>query len=635
VTAINLEEELAIQEGGWRGRAITFGVLLIVGAFTVAAIYYFFFRSEEETARATEDYKVVKATINSNLLITGEADAQLNSDLTFQSSGKVGAVNVKVGDVVRQGQVLASLQSEDLENGVATAQASQRSAQLKLDDLRDGSSDAEIAAAQQGVASAEAALTKAENDYNDALDGPDATEVAAAQQAVSLAESQLAAATATLEKLQNTPSDADVAAAEAGVASAQSAVTAAENSASSAANSVNSAEASLLSAEQTYCAIPPAAVPSFCPSGASPIGAGDLSMLNDALSGANATQASGAISANNSYLSAQNSLDSAEAAVASAQDALASAEARLDLVEQGPTAEEMDAAEAGVASAEAALFSATAKLNDVNDGASPDELANALAVRDSARVALDAADARLAETRRGPERNAIAQAEAAVRSAQLAVEAAEIRLRNAQIAAPFDGTVAAVNIAPGEFASAAAAATEPPIVMLTPDAIILKIDVGETDYGNLKQDMSGVALFDGIPGGIYPFRITEIGLAPTSTQGVVTYQVIASLVVPPGGVRPVPGMNARGQLTTSSKPDVLVVPPRAIRRRGTEQIVDLRRDGAIVEQVITTGVSDNANVEVVTGLAEGDIVVMPSINAGGGAGGAAPTPIPTIPGGIR
>ena len=633
MTAINLEDELAIQEGGWRGRFITFGIVLIVGAFAAAAIWYYFFRSESEPVRATEDYSVVKATINSNLLITGTADAQLNSDLTFQSAGKVGAVNVEVGDIVRQGQVLASLVSEDLENGVRVAQANQNAAQLKVDDLLDGSSDAELAVAQQGIASADALLVKAENDYNDLLDGPDSTDVAAADQAVRLAESGLATANATLEKLQNTPSDADVAAAEAGVAAAQSALTAAENSATNAENSVNSARASLLSAETTYCGAD--ASPSFCPGGAAPISSGDLTILTNALGGANNLEASGAISANNAYMSAENSAESAEAAVTSAQDALESAEARLDVVEEGPTAEEMDAAEAGVASAEAALFTAVARLNDVNDGANPDELANALAARDSARASVDAAQERFTEAQRGPEANAIAQARQAVQSAALAVEAAQIRLRNAQIIAPFDGTIASVNISPGEFASASATAGAP-IVMLTPDVLILTLDIEETDYPNVKVDQGGVALFDGIPGSVYPFRITQIGLSPTTTQGVITYEAKAVLTVLPNAPRPAPGMNANGQLTTASKADILVVPPRALRRRGSDQIVDVRRDGVVVEQVVTTGVSDNNNVEVVSGLAEGDVVVLPAVaGAGGAPGDGGPTPVPTIPGGIR
>jgi RND family efflux transporter MFP subunit len=632
LTALNLEDELAIQEGGWRGRFITFGILLIAGAFALAGIWYYVLREETETVRATEDYTVVKATISSNLLITGTADAQLNSDLTFQGAGKVGAVNVRVGDVVKQGQVLASLVSEDLENGVRTAQANQAAAQLRLDDLLDGSSSAELAAAQQGVASAEAALTKAENDYNDLLDGPDATEVAAADQAVRLAESQLAAANATREKLENTPSDADVAAAEAGVASATAALEAAENTADSAQNGVESARLSVLSAGESYCLADPS--PSFCPSGAAPISSADLAILHGAVGGANSTQATTAITANNSYLSAQNSAESAEAAIASAQDALASAEARLDLVEQGPTAEEMDAAEAGVASAEAGLFAAVARLSDLNDGASAEELANSQTARDSALASLDAAQERLAEARRGPESNAISQAQAAVRSAALAVEAAEIRLRNAQIIAPFDGTIAAVNISPGEFSSGASTAGAP-IVMLTPDTMILTLDIEETDYPNVKIDQGGVALFDGIPGGFFPFRITAIGLSPTTTQGVITYEAKAVLVLPADGPRPAPGMNANGQLTTTSKADILVVPPRALRRRGSEQVVDVRRNGVIEEQVVVTGVSDNNNVEIVSGLAEGDVVVVPSIAGGDGPAGGGPTPVPTISSGIR
>jgi multidrug efflux pump subunit AcrA (membrane-fusion protein) len=224
VTAtLDLEDELAIQEGGWRGLAISFAVLLLIGAFAAAGAYYYFFRDSEQTVRTTEDVAVAKTTINSTLIISGIADAQLNSDLTFQSSGKVAEVRVKIGDVVRQGQVLATLQSDDFSNAVASAQANQRAAQLRLDDLLAGSSAAELAAAQQAVAVAEGQLTKARNDETDLLDGPSASELAAAEQAVEQSESQLAGA--------------------------QSARTAAQNSAASAANTVVSARASLFSAE--------------------------------------------------------------------------------------------------------------------------------------------------------------------------------------------------------------------------------------------------------------------------------------------------------------------------------------------------------------------------------------------------
>ena len=167
MTAINFEEELQIEENPWRGRIITLLVLLGLGAVIAAAIWYFFFRDESlAVSRQTEEIPVARGTINQNLTITGTADAQLNSDLVFQTSGKVDAVNVKVGDVVQQGQVLASLESDDLANSVESAQATLRTSQLKLDDLLAGSTPAEFAAAQQTVASALAQYTKAQNDYD-------------------------------------------------------------------------------------------------------------------------------------------------------------------------------------------------------------------------------------------------------------------------------------------------------------------------------------------------------------------------------------------------------------------------------------------------------------------------------------
>jgi len=217
----------------------------------------------------------------------------------------------------------------------------------------------------------------------------------------------------------------------------------------------------------------------------------------------------------------------------------------------------------------------------------------------------------LAETERGARQTQIAQEQANVRSAQLQVEAAQIRRRNGQIISPFDGTVAAVNLTLGEFAGTGSAL--PPIVLLTPDAIVLEMNIGETDYLQVKFDQTGVALFDAIPGRPFPFRVIEIGLAPTVTQGVVTYAVTGALVIAPDGPRPAPGMSANGQIVTDSKVDVISVPPRAIRRSGGDQVVDVLRAGEVSEQIIVTGASDNNNVEIVEGLAEGETIVVPAL----------------------
>ena len=638
MTAINFDDDLELEENPWRGRIITLIVLLAVTAAIGLAVWYFRREDSLNVTRETEEIPVARGTIRQTLSITGTADAELNSNLVFQASGKVASVNVKTGDIVKKDDVLAVLESEDLENAVASAQANARMAQLKLDDLLEGTEAADVATAEQGVASAQAGLTKAQNDYDSLVQGGTTSDLATAQQGVTAAEAQLATTTANREKLNSTPSDADIAAAEAGVAQAESGLTTAENLADSAENSKNSAEASLKSAEAAYCAVSGAPVASFCSARSAPISSSDLSVLNTtALEDASASvvaAASAAIGANNAYLSAVNSKASADAAVQSAEDALASAQAKLDLAEDGPSSEDVAAADAAAASAEAGLTAAKEKLALVQNGGTDFQRSTAAAAVQSAESGLDAALAKRNQAYRGADANAIEQARQAVRTAQLQVEAAQIRLKNARIIAPFDGTVGAVNIKQGEFfGGASAAADGGAIVLLTPERLTLTMSVGETDYRSVQIGQGGAAVFDGLPGAVYPFSITEIGLSPTVTQGVVTYPLKASLVVLPDNAKPAPGMNARGQIVTSSKENVLVIPSRAIRTRGSEQVVDVKRESGTEEQVVTTGASDGGTVEVLTGLNEGEVVTVVTITSG--SAGSTPEARPTLPGGVR
>ena len=630
MAAIDLDDDLTIQESPWRGRIITFGLLAIIIAAIGAGLYFFYFKSDTTTlTRATEDITAKKATINQTLIISGVADAQLNSNLIFQASGKVAVVNVTVGAQVKQGDVLASLESDDLANAVASAQANQKSAQLKLDDLLAGSTGVELAGADQGLAAAQAGATKAQNDYDDLANGGSASDKATAAQGVSAAAAQLASAKATRQKLNDTPSNADRSAAQAGVALSQSGLTAAQNASTSAQNTVTSASASLKSAEAAYCAAD--ATPAFCTTQTAPISAADATTMTTALSGAHAALASAVIGANGLYLNAVNGASSAAAGVTAAQQGLDAANAKLSAANDGANSSDKAAADAAVTSAEAAQKAATEKLNLVNQGGTEFQVSDAKVAMDSAFAALTAAQAKRDEAYRGPKANTIEQARAAVRSAALTVDAAQIRLKNAQIVAPFDGTVGAVSAKVGEFFGAGN--TSPAIVLLTPDKLNLKMDVGETDYAKLKAGQGGVVFFDSIPGTVYPFAISEIGLAPSVTQGVVTYQVKASLVLAPGAPRPAPGMNARGQIVTDSKPNVLVVPPRAIRKSANDQVVDVRRDGSVVAQVVTTGASDADQVEIVTGLAEGEVVVVASLTSA--KPGSTPKAQPTLPGNVR
>ncbi len=636
MTAVNFDDDLQLEENPWRGRITTALVLLVVAAAVGGAIWYFFMRDTTLTlTRETEEIPVTRGTINQRLSITGTADAELNSNLVFQTSGKVSTVNVKIGDRVAQGQILASLESDDLQNAVALAQANQTSAQLKVDDLLEGTDDAELAQAEQALTAAQAQQTKAQNDYDTLTGGGTSSDLASAQQGVGAAEAQLATARANRQKLQDGASDADIAGAEAGVAQAESSLTAAENAANSAGNGVTAASATLKSAENSYCADDN--TPAFCTTAAAPISSGDATIVTNALGGANATKASAVIGANSGYLNAVNTKNSADASEEAAQNGLDSAEAKLDAANDGPSSEDEAAADAAVAAAEDGQKAAQEKLLLVQNGGTEAQRSTAAAAVVSTDASVDAAVALFNKALRGADSNTLAQARQGVRTAALQVEAAQIRLKNAQIIAPFAGTVGDVNLKVGEFSggpSAAAAETGAPIVLLTPERLTLTMTVGETDYRSVKLDQGGVALFDGIPGGVYPFRVTEIGLSPVVTQGVVNYTVKASLIVLPDAIPPVPGMNARGQITTSAVENVLVIPARAIRISGTNQVVDRKKeDGSAEEIIVTTGANDGEQVEITAGLNEGDTIVVVTLTSG--TAGKTPEAAPTLPGGVR
>jgi multidrug efflux pump subunit AcrA (membrane-fusion protein) len=114
----------------------------------------------------------------------------------------VSSVEVELGDEVKTGQQLASLETDTLENQLATAEANLLSARIRLQQIEEGASDADKAAAQNAVVSAQVAFDKASDDLEDLLDGPSDAELSAAEERVGSAESALLAAQDSLRKLE-------------------------------------------------------------------------------------------------------------------------------------------------------------------------------------------------------------------------------------------------------------------------------------------------------------------------------------------------------------------------------------------------------------------------------------------------
>lgn len=190
--------------------------------------------------------------------------------------------------------------------------------------------------------------------------------------------------------------------------------------------------------------------------------------------------------------------------------ALEAANAKLELVKQGATAEQLAIVASEIAAAEAAVEMAQSRTS----GAEATVMA-ALALQSGAQAALD-------DLLAGATPEEIAVAEAHVLSAQAARQAAQTRLMQSQIIAPFAGQVGFINTHVGEMA------TPGQSVLLLGDPQKMHVetsDLRETDVIRLHTGMAVEVTFDALPDQIFEGTITDIAPVSSTEKGSTNYTI--------------------------------------------------------------------------------------------------------------
>lgn len=283
--------------------------------------------------------------------------------------------------------------------------------------------------------------------------------------------------------------------------------------------------------------------------------------------------------------------EQARANVENANVALAAAEAQLQDLLAGPGPGDVEAADAAIASARAGVLAAQG-----NVAVAQANLARAQAAYD---LLLEPAGA-----------DEVAILEAQVASAQTNLALAQLRLEQSRLVAPINGTVAGVLVNAGEQASPGA----PAITVVDEAAFHINVSVDEIDIDQVELGQAVEVTLDALPDTAVTGTIAEIAPTPASAGGVVTYLVTIN-IVDAGDVELRPGMSANAAIVVEEIEDVLVVPNWAVRlnRESGEAFVNVRRpEGTIEEVVVVTGLRNDQFSEVVSGLREGDEVVITS-----------------------
>ncbi len=134
----------------------------IVILLVAAPIVYGIVKPKDNAKNITVE-SAKQQDIKQTVLATGQVVSSTDLQLSFKLSGVVSRVNVKEGDKVASGQILAELDAKDQAASVTSARGSLASAQANYDKVVSGASSQEVQVAQSAVDSAQVALTNAQN----------------------------------------------------------------------------------------------------------------------------------------------------------------------------------------------------------------------------------------------------------------------------------------------------------------------------------------------------------------------------------------------------------------------------------------------------------------------------------------
>ena len=229
----------------------------------------------------------------------------------------------------------------------------------------------------------------------------------------------------------------------------------------------------------------------------------------------------------------------------------------------------------------------------------PAQAAAAAAAARQAQVALD-------KLKTGPRPEDLEIARLQVDQAQAALAVARHNLANAQIVAPFEGVIAAVNIRPGELAASAL----PALLLADVSSFYLDVAVDEVDVARLIPGQAASVTLDALPNVLLTSRVEDIALVATNNAGVVSYAVRLLLDPALSSVRA--GMTATAEITVTEARNVVLVPNWAIRRDPESDLTyaGLWRNGKFEDVVVALGLHDELYSEVLSGLVEGDLVAV-------------------------
>ena len=649
------------------GKKFIFGFTILLLLIIIYFAWFWFGNSKDSSQEIVYiEHVVGRGTIADLLIASGSTEIDKKINLSFGTNGEILKVSVKEGDQVNKDQLIAELNSYDLENALERSKIQLEKLKIQLEKLNAYPSQEEIKSAQYLV-------SQAENNLKQLKDFPSDEQLKAAEELVSQAEANYILAKNNYNELIN-PTDSQLSNINKLIVQAEYALSNANLQLDNSKINQEAKKIVLIETINTYCdneELP----------NRGDVCNGDFTKIpfsksiTDAIidkiftcCNANPTEmdlSKTLISANADYSSSieqvivsQNQIDSSSASLIDVQ-----------IIKENllnPSQDDIDRLSKLETQAKENLDRRLLSLEDIKSGTDPDEIS--LAEENLAKTQLS-----LETLKKGTEENDLLSQQNDIAIQEYLVSQAEENLSKTKLFASFEGQISSINFKEGEFIGSGQSF----VTLTDPLSTQMNIVASEAEFIEIEEGMYGIVALDSMPESPLIIQVMSILEVPNVQQGVVTYPVTARFIqgfeiitvignfapllqslagsIDPSSIPsfgqsdntdanrrnimegfdftnldktaqqgiisnflsstlPAEGMNGTVTLLQKSVQDVLIVPSTAIVvEKGITKVITSTNPSGIEYKEVKTGLTDGENTEIIDGLLEGDSIFIKTI----------------------
>ncbi|MEY9964185.1 macrolide-specific efflux system membrane fusion protein [Streptacidiphilus sp. MAP12-16] len=220
----------------------------------------------------------------------------------------------------------------------------------------------------------------------------------------------------------------------------------------------------------------------------------------------------------------------------------------------------------------------------------------------------------------------LTSAQAQVTAAQNSVTAAQAAVAGTVLTAPISGTVNSVTGKVGDAVSSGSSSTSSStpsgfVVIANPGGMEVSADFAEADALKVKAGQSASVTLNAGTSTELNAKVLSISSLPASSSGsAVTYAAVLAITSDTSSLRT--GLSATVSVLTGEADNALYLPTAALTGTGTTRTATVvEANGTTRTQSVTVGLAGDSDVQIASGLTEGQKVQVTTVATTGGSGG--------------